>query len=434
MTAFRTPVDIGNRALQFCGANRMDPTLGFSDSSVRGAAEVGFVYDKLREAELKRNCWVFATRRTILRPIDGNTMLLTPALWSASTSYFRGCIVTDQAGNLWISQIPSNLNNDPLLTVFWEPYFGPLAVPLYATATAYLAGELVYTAAGDGTVRVYLSLVNNNSDVPATPTTYSASTTYFKNQIVTFSSVAYMSLIDFNLNNEPDLAPSLFNIATTYSAGTKVGASDGMIYQSVGSGNLGNDPTVDGGTHWTNTNVLNPWTTVFTGGSGSLNWRQIGGKEFPAGVSLTTLNIVYPLGAGPSTQTSSRNVFKLPAGFLKTAPQNPKGTASWLGGPSGETYNDWNFENGYLVSAETGPISLRFIADMTDVARMDAMFCEGLAARIGMAVCATVNQSDAKLKTIAGEYTQFMGDARKSDAIEAGYDDPPDDDYLSVRL
>src|SRR6185312_2824666 len=105
MPAFQTPVDIGNRAAQFCGANRMDPTLGFNDTSSRTAAEVSFVYDKVRQAELEENAWDCAIRRTVLRAVDGNTMLLAPSLWSASITYFVGSIAADQSGNVWISRI-----------------------------------------------------------------------------------------------------------------------------------------------------------------------------------------------------------------------------------------------------------------------------------------------------------------------------------------
>src|SRR5882672_6713177 len=123
MTAYRTPTDIGSRALQHLGSSRMDPVLGFSDTSVRGASEVGFAYDKIREAELRRRYWKFAMARQVLRAVDTNTMLLSPAMWTPGTTYFVGSIVTDQSGNMWISNIPNNLANDPLLTTFWEPYF-----------------------------------------------------------------------------------------------------------------------------------------------------------------------------------------------------------------------------------------------------------------------------------------------------------------------
>lgn len=385
MTAFTAPVDIGNRAAQFCGANRMDPVLGFNDTSSRVAAEVSYVYDKLRQAELERNDWTCAIKRTVLRACDSNTMVIAPALWSPSIAYFVGSIVSDQSGNFWESILPNNLNNDPLLTQYWRPYFGSGAVQIYVSTQSYYSGEMVYTVVGDGTYFVYRSMIDGNSDNPVTATAWSATTTYFNDQVVTFNSVAYMSLVDLNLNQQPDTHPA-------------------------------------------------QWTTIFVGGNGSINWFLVGGVGMPGGLSLTKLNLIYPIGSGPSSQQGSRNIFMLPANFLRIANQNPKGTATVLGGPSGYTYNDWNIEAGFLVSGETGPIPLRFVADLTDVRLMHAMFCEGLAARIAIAVCQTLTQSSSQLQSIASQYKKFMDEARMVNAIEAGYDDPPDDDYITVRL
>jgi hypothetical protein len=433
MPAFKTSVDIGQRALQHCGAMRMDPILGFGDTSSRGAAEISSCYDKVREAELEDHTWDFATRRQVLRAIDTNTMRIKAALWSPLTTYFRGSIVADQSGNYWKSDIPDNLNNDPLLTTSWDPYFGPLTASLFDPTIAYFAGEVVYTAAGNGTALVYLSLVNANSAVPGTATTYDPTVTYFKDQVVTFSSVAYLSLIDLNINNEPDLAPALFNIATTYAAGNKVGGSDGIIYQSVGSGNVGHDPTLDGGVHWTNTGVLNPWTTVFVSGTGSLNWRLIGGSGSPSGIALATLDIVYPIGVGPSSQSTTLNAYRLPAGFLRLCAQNPKTGLNNLGGPSGNPYNDWLIEAGYLISADVGAIPLRFVADFTDVGRMRAMFCEALAARLALEVVETLTQSSAKLGIISKIYDRWITRASVANAIEDGFVDQSEDDLITVR-
>lgn len=382
MPAFTSKVDIGNRALQHCGADRMG-SLGFDEDSKR-ASEVSFVYDKVRQAELQRNVWTFATRRTWLRAIDTTTMLINPALWASGTTYYRGSIVADQSGNLWISTIPANTGNDPLLSNYWEPYFGPLTVSLYDSTGAYSSGELVYTFAGDGTYRVYLSLQDGNSDNPATATAWSATATYAQDQIVTYLSVAYKSLINLNLNQTPNSSPSA-------------------------------------------------WTSTFVGGSGSLKWLEIGGVDFTAGVNLITPNLIYPIGAGPSSQLTTQNVFKLPAGYLRMAPQNPKVPFAILGGPTGNVNNDWNIENGYIVTAETGPIRLRFVADVTDVTRMHTMFCEGLAARIGIEVAQPITQSDARLQTIAGKYQKYMGDARLMNAIEDSYEDAPDDPFIAVR-
>ncbi len=434
--SFQTPTDIANRALDHCGQDPIDATLGFNEDS-KAARILGRIYDKLRQAELRRNVWVFSIRRAVLRAIDTTTMLLAPALWVETTTYFVGSIVVDATGQPWISNIPNNLGNDPLITSAWEQYFGPLTVSLYdsTSTTAYFSGELVYTAAGDGTNRVFLSRQDGNSDNPATATAFDATVTYFKNQVVTYSSVAYMSRIDLNINQTPSATTAAADWAsgTTYGAAALVTGSDGVRYSSIAGANVGNDPTSSSG-FWTSSGVLTPWQPTFVGGSGSIKWLQIGGTEFPNGVGLTTLNIIYPLGAGPSSQSTTRNAFRLPASFLRKAPTDPKaGSTSTLGAPTNLAYTDWNFEGAYITSSQFDPIMLRFGADVVDVSTMDAMFCEGLGARLGRAACEPLTQSSDKLKTIDAIYSQTMGDARTVNAIMVGPEEPPLDDYLACR-
>jgi len=438
MPAFRTATDIANRALDHCGQDPLSPTLGFNEVSKKSTL-LNRLYPKLREAELSRNTWRFAIRNAVLRPIDVNTMLLTPSLWSSFPTYFVGSIVADQNGTLWQSVIRSNLGNQPEIppspptAAPWQEYFGPMTVSLYTATTSYSAGELVYTTAGAGTNRVYLSLISNNTDNPATATAWAATTTYFKNQVVTFSAVAYMSLIDFNLNQTPTGSAAAWSSVTTYAINNPVTGSDGVRYTSIAGGNLNHDPVSTVG-FWTNTGILTPWTTVFTGGTGSVNWLQIGGAEFPFGVTVEPLNIIYPLGTGPTVQSTTRNLFRLPAGFLCKAPQDPKaGSVSWLGAPTNRNYDDWLFQDKYIVSASSDNIPLRFIADVTDVTTMHPMFCEGLGACLGMEACEPLTQSATKIKVIADFYKLRMGEARTKNAIEIGSEEAPLDDWLECR-
>jgi hypothetical protein len=143
---------------------------------------------------------------------------------------------------------------------------------------------------------------------------------------------------------------------------------------------------------------------------------------------------MYPLGSGPWWQASTKNAFYLPAAFLRLAPQNPKPGLSVVGGPIDPGYDDWLIESGFLISSETGPIVLRFVADVTDVHMMHGMFCEGLGLRIGLEVCPALTQSEVKAKEIAGKYEKWMTEAGTVDAIEQGYDEPPEDDLVTVRL
>ncbi len=550
---FSTNVDIGNRACQHCGVPRIDPVLGFTEDTER-ANEISFAYGKLKVAELQRATWTFATRLAPLRPVDTNTMLLAPALWASTATYFKGSLVSDQNNTIWQSRVVNNLNNQPGQpgAIFaWEPYFGPLTVQKYDSTQVYFAGELVYTAPGDGTYNVYASLVSNNAIDPSLPNQWSAATVYFQNQVVqqfpawavgttyskgqtvtytdgnTYASLTnantgnippasganwalvpvlilasiaapaispavvpltsspviewastttysignvvmfngtaylslinanannypnaaastswvalsggtlYMSLIDLNVNNSPSSAPAAWAVGTTYTTGNKVAGSDGVIYSSVGAGNVGNNPVTDAGVHWTNTGVLAPWTITFTQGGGNSQWLQVGGSLAPSGVGLAQLDIVWPVNCGPSSDTRTRNVYRLPAGFLRVAPQNPKGALlPWLGGPAGNLQSDWTYNGNFLVTWNTGPILYRFVADVADVTLFDPMFCEGLAARIGMEVCETLTQSTQKIQTIRQAYERFMSEARTVNAVEAGFEDPPEDEYISVR-
>lgn len=429
MPAFSTPVDIGNRGLQHCGVDLISLTDGFSEQSDR-AEQVSFVYDKLRRAELRRNYWEFAIRYVILRPVDTTFRLLSPSLWMSSAQYTVGDLVTDAMGGVWISHAPENLNRDPGNDAAWEMYFGPMAVPLWDVSgqTAYYAGEVVYKTPGDGTYAVYMSLINANADEPDTQTAWSATVQYTVDDVVVYSATAYQSLIDFNLNQVPSASAAAWSSAITYSTGNAVTGSDGYRYTSIGTGNLDNDPTLDGGVHWTNTGLLTAWTTVVTRGSSSTNWVLLSAV-------LKPLSILYPIGAGPLSQAGTRNVYHFPANHLRKAPQAPKaGINSFLGAPAGLPVNDWEFSGHYIITNDTRPFAYRFVADITNVRDMDDMFCEGLAARVGYEVCPKLTQSVSKRSDIAMAYKTFMGEARIVNGIDQGATETPEDELLTVRI
>jgi hypothetical protein len=547
MPEFLSPTDIGNRAAQHCGAEMMDANLGFTEVS-KIARQVSFVYGKLRRAELRRNIWRFSIRWAALRPIDTNTLLLAPTLWISTTTYFVGSIVADANNTFWISRIPNNVGAQPGVNyAAWEPYFGPLTVSLYDSSQEYLSGEIVYTAAGDGTYNAYLSLVSSNALHPALPNQWSVATTYFQNNVVqvfpawavgttyaagatvtytdgnTYTSLVsgnvgitpsslvnwaltptltlatqgvpetttvtppntspvlewvqstvyglggfvmfngteyvsiannntgnppnatgsafwaalsggtlFMSLIDLNRGNNPTATPALWAVGTTYAAGAKVAGSDGNIYSSIGSGNVGNNPVTDGGVNWTNTGVLVPWTTVFAQGGGNDQWTQIGGALFPSGVGLSELNIVYPIGTGPLSQYGTRNVYRLPAGFLREAPQDPKaGSDSLFGAPTNRFYDDWNLEGNYITTSESRPIVFRFGADVQDVTGFDDMFCEGLAVIIAEAIAISMVEFRDRLEEI--RTSKKMLEGRIVNGIETGATEPAMDDFLACR-
>lgn len=384
---FSSPYDIANRALQYCGVSRIST---FSDNS-KAAAETSFIYDKVRRAELRRNLWVFATRRVALRALDTTSSLLTFEAYSSGKTYPAGYIVT--SGNqTWVSLIGGNLGNTPGTPAAagylpWDIYFGPVVANAWndtfensnvATSnTSYHMGELVYLFS---TGNIYVSLVEGNQNEPDTVDTWSNEIMYAVGAVVSYNGVNYQSLVARNFNFEPDTSPT-------------------------------------------------QWTTTVTNPTVSGSWVQL------TGASLNPAPIVYPLTAGPSSDLTTQNAFMLPAGFLRPAPQSPKaGVNAWLGAHVGSPANDWTYEGRYLVTRQyTTALVLRFIADVTDVATFDDMFCEGLACRIALGVAETLTQSPPKAQLISAEYAKFMFDARAVDAIESGPVEQTEDEYITVR-
>lgn len=374
---YRSEVDIANRALQYCGAARIGAD-GFNEDS-KNASECAFAYGKLREAELRRAPWKFAVKHCVMRPLVDGSRKLAPALWSSLTSYFVGSLVTDDQGNIWQSLAPANLNNAPRVSAAWVPYYGPLSVHPWDTTgeTTYWRGELVYTYDGTGAVRVFVSLENSNQDDPETASGYVATATYKKEAVVVSASVNYQSLVDFNKGQTPASSPSA-------------------------------------------------WTTTLTRPVTSGKWLEVSDT-----VALQEINTLQPIEYGPGL---SHNIFMLPNGFLKTTRQDPKaGMISFLGAPSGLAPNDYIIEGAFLTSSRPDPFVFRFIANVTWVGDFDAMFCEGLAARIALSVCEILTQSGSKLQLIGAAYKEFMSEARINNAIDNGPVEDDVDEWIVLR-
>ena len=423
---FLDSLDIANRGCQHLGATRIANP---AEDSVNNN-EMSFAYGKLRRAELQRNDWVFSIKTAPLRAIDTTTFLLAPAQWNAGIQYLPGSVVADANGQLYVSSSANNIGNDPLLTDVWESYFGSMTVDAYDTTggTAYYAGDLVYIQNSDSSFVIYLSRVNSNTEVPNVPDVWSATETYQEDETVTYDGVQWRSLIALNTNNIPAGGPANWVATQTYTTGTPVTGTDGYIYTSVGSGNLGNNPVTDGGTNWTNTDVPNAWVANPTLPVSSNLWT-------PLYAGLKSFNFVYPIGSGPLSQSLTKNIYRLPAGFLRICPQKPKaGISSFLGAPGNHMIEDWQYEGKYIISQQPGPILFRFAADVIKVTDMNDMFCEGLAARMALETCETITNSTSKQQTCNNAYAKFMSEARMNNAIEIGPVEPPEDDYITCRI
>ncbi len=248
-----------------------------------------------------------------------------------------------------------------------------------------------------------------------TPAAYSAATTYAQGNIVTYGGEWWQSKVGTNLANTPDAGnywrryfgpDSLLEIDTdkSYFAGDLV-SSSGSYFLSLTNAN--------------ETATTDP------------SWLNVGG-------TAATLVILYPLGTGPATESSSRNIYRLPRGFLRMAPRDPKADAfPSLGVPSGLTRDDWTIENGYLITSEPTAILIRYVANLIDVPEYDALFCEALAASIAEQLAPDLVQDEKLMPILLSkaerEYRKWKRKAIAINSIEVGPVSRYIDDLIAVR-
>lgn len=404
MTAFLDSLDIGNRALDHLGLPHI---LAVDENSTRNSA-ISNAYDKLREAELRRNIWLFAKRRGTLRPLDSTARLLSPDVWTANETYLPGSIVADGNGDLWISWKADNYGFEPGISDVWDAYYGPMSVHLYASGTSYDGGELVYKDGADGSFVIFLSLAVGNSDNPSTTTAWSATTTYGLNDRVYSGAAMWRSLLTLNTGVTPADAPNAYNSGVTYAAAARVTASNGFTYTAVGT-TTGVDPIDDDGTFWTK-GVAAGWSRTPALYSASPKW-------LPLFAGMTNFGAEYLYISG------GRNIFRVPSGFLRRARQGYRQVHA----------ADDNEPIGSYIVSGSSLLNIDFIASIRDVRKFDPMFCEAFAVRLAMGVCEKLTQSRSKLSDLAAEYTKFMIEARAVNGIELGPEEADEDEWLTVQ-
>lgn len=384
---FTQPVDIANFGLQLLGVDAITAT-SFQIPDSKAAREMARCYDLLRVAELRRNTWRFATRRAVLRAIDPATVLWTPPAYSSVATYTTGQVAVFQ-GDWYQAQPGVAVGDIPNIATTWLRYFGPLMLDPFDTSgeTAYFAGDLVVV-----------------------PEVWAIGNTYAINTIIARNNLFYTSLTGSNIGHDPATD------TTHWTPYVKTGGP--FVYSTFGAGpvvylSLVTTPSA------ANIVLLPPPAT---------NWLAVNG-------TVTTLQILYPLGTGPAWQISTNNIYRLPYGYLRKCPQNPKGQLDPpVGGPAYNAEDDALIEGNYLVSASPGPVVLRFVADVIDVSDMDEMFCRMLASSMAVQACEPLDQAADKKADARAAYRMVRGEAIIVNGIETGTVDPVEDEYIMARL
>ncbi|MGE3279684.1 MAG: hypothetical protein AB7H90_03500 [Alphaproteobacteria bacterium] len=238
-----------------------------------------------------------------------------------------------------------------------------------------------------------------------------------------------------------DLSFATYAAGTTYGAGDVVKDSNGFLWLSRKASNTGNTPGGEGtNPYWVSyfgPVVAQAHSTSVAYLPGDMThadnvvylclaahsnqappnasyWRAVTGA---GGASVITLS---PLGYERDA-SSARKIYRLPANFLRMAPQDPKAASgARLNTTAGMAYNDWEIEEPNLFTDDSSPFVMRFVADVTDVSAMHPLFCEVLAARIATELAEPLTQNVSKKADALALYQQYTATAQTVNAIEAG--------------
>lgn len=442
MPAYLTELDIANKALQLLRRNRI---YNFTDHTAE-AQESAFLYPLARDAELRAHFWRFATRRVMLYPIGSSTYLWTPPTWSSASTYSLGHVVVDSLGNWWQSKISTNTaqlpntKNGIYTSSSWQPFFGsdalqPFVAPSASSLTAPSAPTLSAVTSGAlGARTVYVKITYTGTDGESLVSSESMLDLLSGEVVRVTSPAASTGATGYNVyasdtaSNEvlQTSTPTTIGVAWTESVTglTPYGAqppvsqaatffagdltflpSTGAVYLSLYNDNSDTPPTTQ--------------------------WVAVSGTYAP-------LQILYPIGAGPRTDPNTRNVYRLPRGYLLRAPTDPRRTATpaYLGASVGNYHEDWVFEGNYIISAQAGPLMLRYVADFLDVPSMDAAFCEMVAAKMAEDLSPRLLAADAINAGMNSARRAYKLAARRAagvNAIEVASMDPEFHDFVACR-
>ena len=95
---------------------------------------------------------------------------------------------------------------------------------------------------------------------------------------------------------------------------------------------------------------------------------------------------------------------------------------------------DWKIEGDaigpHIVTADASPLEIRYLADVTDPTRMDALFREALSHYMAMETCKEVTGSTRDKESLKADFDDAMNQAKQAGAYEEEPQEPLLDDWL----
>ena len=96
--------------------------------------------------------------------------------------------------------------------------------------------------------------------------------------------------------------------------------------------------------------------------------------------------------------------------------------------------NNWKVEGRKIITDESAPLPIRYVARITDSTEYDALFVEALSSKLAYELCEELTQSNTKKQSAADDYKLAIREARKINAFENVPAEQETDTWLTVRI
>jgi len=117
------------------------------------------------------------------------------------------------------------------------------------------------------------------------------------------------------------------------------------------------------------------------------------------------------------------NRYPLPDDFLRLLVEDGSGERK-----------DWIIEGREIVTRDSAPLNIRYVARVTDPTLFAPDFVEAFATKLAMELTYEITQSDQKFQILQQEFLRSIVQARSAGAFELPPVDSAEDDWLLARL
>jgi hypothetical protein len=94
----------------------------------------------------------------------------------------------------------------------------------------------------------------------------------------------------------------------------------------------------------------------------------------------------------------------------------------------------YEVEGALLLSDESGPLNIRYLARIDDLSKYSPSFIAALAARWAAEMCPTITKSTSKSEDLWTQYGQALKQARRTDSIGSASEPAADGGWLNSRI